>query len=149
MDEGSTFDVSNGSTQLDDTDIGSLLRAIYGDLGNSLDPVLNSIRYMWDTKKLASFPVLSLTLLEIGQADRFSLELGKDLHLNGFAQVITTTLPFQDLLVDLPSGYVMLSSQADIEVTFAVAKIQIGLSAVIEYVDFAVSVHICQSYLTI
>lgn len=45
------------------------------------------------------------------------------------------------MLIDLAGGDVVIPSQSDVEIAFIIAQIQIGLSSVIQYKDFA-----CKKY---
>ena len=52
--------------------------------------------------------------------------------LDGFPQVPTLALLFDDVLVYLAGGDVVLSSQCDIQVSFVIAKVEIDFSTVVK-----------------
>ena len=61
-------------------------------------------------------------------------------NLYGLAQVITLALAFDDVLVDLASGDIVVTSESDVEVAFIVAEIEIDFTTVGEDEDFTVPV---------
>lgn len=59
-------------------------------------------------------------------------------YLYGFTQIVALALAFDDVLVDLARGDVVITGQGDVEVTFVVAEIEVDFAAVGEDEDFAV-----------
>jgi len=58
------------------------------------------------------------------------------LTLNGFAQVLASALLFNDQLVNLARGYVIIPMQGNIQKSFIVPQIQIHLCAIIQNINF-------------
>jgi len=58
--------------------------------------------------------------------------------LYGFTQIVSLALAFDDVLVNLASGDVVVAGQSDVEVTLVVAEIEVNFTAVGEDKDFAV-----------
>ena len=52
---------------------------------------------------------------------------GGDVHLNGLAEVVTSALGLDDLLVDLAGGNIVVAGQGREEVALVVAQIEIHL----------------------
>jgi hypothetical protein len=63
-------------------------------------------------------------------------EVGDNLHST--SKVITATLAFNDVLVDLASRNVVLTRQSDVEVALVVSEIEIDLTAIVQDEDFTV-----------
>ena len=59
-------------------------------------------------------------------------------HLHGFAQVIPSAFAQNDLFVDAAGGEVVGTRQRGVSEAFVVAKVEVGLGAIIGYEDFAV-----------
>lgn len=59
LDEGHALDVTNSTAELDDAHIGLLVRAIDRRPSDTLDPVLDGVRNMWNT---ASADTISMNL---------------------------------------------------------------------------------------
>lgn len=59
--------------------------------------------------------------------------------LDRFAEVIATSLSFNDMMIYLAGRDVVFSSQFDTEISFVVAQVQIGFSTVVKDKYFAVS----------
>ena len=58
-------------------------------------------------------------------------------NLDSFAQIVSSTFPLDDMLVDLPRCDVVLAGKGDIEVSLVVAQIQVDFSTVVQNEDFA------------
>lgn len=54
-------------------------------------------------------------------------------NLHGFAQVVTLSLQVNYVLIYLPGGDVVVSTEGNIEVPLVVAEIEINFSTVVEY----------------
>ena len=60
--------------------------------------------------------------------------------LDRLADIFARTLLFDDVLVDLARGDVVLARESDVKVTLVVAKVEVDFTAVVEDKDFAVPV---------
>lgn len=63
-------------------------------------------------------------------------QVGDDLH--SLSQVIASALALDNVLVNLPGGDIVFSSEGDIEVSLVVAKVEVAFSTVVKDKDFAV-----------
>lgn len=61
-------------------------------------------------------------------------------NLDSLAEVVTATLTLDNVLVDLSSGDVVVLAERDVKVTLVVAKVEVGLTTVVENVDLTCSV---------
>lgn len=59
-------------------------------------------------------------------------------NLDGAAEVVATAFLFNDVLVDLAGGDVVIAGQIEAEVALVVAQVEIGLAAVLEHEALAV-----------
>jgi len=103
-----TLNITNGPSQLNYAQIRRFFRVINRCLGDSLNPILHSIRQMRN-------------------------------NLNCLAQIITSTLLLNNMLVYLPRCDIVLAVEGDIEIAFVISEVQINFSAVIKDKDFPVS----------
>src|SRR5262245_31767186 len=59
-------------------------------------------------------------------------------NLNGFAEVFSFAFVVEDGLIELAAGEVVEPREFDVSEAFVVAEIEIGLGAIVQYIDFAV-----------
>lgn len=105
------LDISNSASQLDDTDVGSLVGLVDGNLGNALNPVLDGVRKMGDDLD--------------GLSEVISSPLNRNFsQLSSVAGSMSEThLTLNDMLVNLPGRDVVLASKGDVEVTLVVSEV--------------------------
>ena len=60
-------------------------------------------------------------------------------NLDGFAQIVASTLLFDDFGKDFSEGNVVFPAQGDVEIAFIIAQIQVDFTAIVENKAFAVS----------
>ena len=58
--------------------------------------------------------------------------------LDGFAEVFAFALVVEDGLVDLSAGEIIESGELDVGESFVMAEIEIGFSAIVQHINFAV-----------
>lgn len=108
LNERRALNITNRTTQLNNTDIRLLVRIVNWNTSDTLDPILDCVRKMRN-----------------------------DLH--SAAEVVTSSLLLNDMLIDLAGRDVVLARERDVQVAFVVAEIEINFAAVVENEDFAVS----------
>jgi hypothetical protein len=96
LNEWGTLNVTNGTSQLDDTHIWSLVGIVNRDSGHSLDPVLDGVCKMWDNLNSSSQVVTSTLLLDDVLVDLS----GGDVVLAGESDVQVTFIVTQ-IQIDL------------------------------------------------
>ena len=103
FDERAGFDISHGSSQLDNTHLrlGGFIRG-GRDLSHTLDPLLDGIN-----------------------------DVGNDLH--GLAKVVSTTFSLDDLVVDLPGCDVVVSRKSNSNETLVVAQVKIDFTTIVHH----------------
>ncbi len=128
FDERCRLDVADGTPELDDAYIGLLSSLVHGNLGDSLDPILDGVGEMRDD--LNSFAEIVAFSLSIQEG------IDQQLDSSAFSFLVTaiTYLTLDDMLVDLSSSDVVVLRQCNIQVPFIVSQIQIGLTTIIENV---------------
>lgn len=106
--ERCAFDIADCTSKFNYANIRLFIGIIDGNLCDSFDPILNSIRKV--------------------RNDLYSL-----------TKIISSSLSFYYVSVDLSSCDITFSSQCDVQVSLVVSKIEINFAAVIEDKAFAMS----------
>ena len=60
-------------------------------------------------------------------------------NLYSMSKVVASSLFFNDMLVYLPRGNIVLTGQSDIEVALVIAEVEVDFTAIIEHEDLAMS----------
>lgn len=88
LDKGHALDITDGTSKLNDTHIRLLVGSINRDSRNSLDPVLDSVRDVWNAVAVSQgFKGLRYAVINNGIYT----------HLDSLAEVITTAFLLDDL----------------------------------------------------
>lgn len=81
LDERHALDITDCTTQLDDTNVGFLAGSVDGDFRNSLDPVPDSVRYVRDTGKVRKTRTRRLRSGHLGTGENHFIVVAGDTYI--------------------------------------------------------------------
>jgi len=145
-------------TYFNDADTWLFTRLVHRDFGNSLNPILNFVRCMWDSlparkeKSGLAHDIRSRTLACLHcfpQIFSLSLHASKlwENHQNRLTGRFLTyecKFRFTNLSVNLSCGDIVIPARSDIQIAFIVPQIKIDFTTVLQHVslqNLSISVH--------
>jgi len=60
-------------------------------------------------------------------------------YLHCPTQIVSSTFPLNNMLIDLASRDVILAGESDIEIALVIAEVEVDFSTVVEYEDLTMS----------